>query len=117
MTDTPRRDEAEEFWNSHDLPFDFDVGIKGRRSGLTRGSNGTGRSASTVEHLFVQESFKEGRLSRGSDVYLCDDSASFRFDGERFLDDNGDSYMPPVTCSRCLELMQRWKGKETDTNE
>lgn len=117
VSDTPRRDEAEKFWNSYDLPFSFDIAIKGRRSGLTRASNGTGRSSSTVEHLYVYESFTDGRLSRDSDMYLCGDDASFRFDGERFNDQNGEKYMPPVTCSRCLGLMERWEtDAETETD-
>jgi len=104
---------AREFWNQYTIPFQWDVAIKGRRSGLLKGSSGTGRAANTVEHLYVRESFEDGRLSRPADCYLCDDSAHFRFDeGERRQNSDGESYIPPVTCSRCLDLMERWKDDD-----
>jgi hypothetical protein len=105
-----RERKAREFWNQYDIPFRWDVAIKGRRSGLSRGSWGDGRAANTVEHLYVQESFADGRLKRGADAYLCDDSAHLRFtEGERRQNSDGEPFIPPVTCSRCLDLMDRWK--------
>lgn len=105
-----KRRRAGEFWNSYDIPFEWDVAVKGRRSGLTRGSAGNGRDSNTVEHLYVLEGFDEGRLSRAPDRYLCEDSAKFRFtEGERRQDSEGGSYIPPVTCQRCLDFMDRWK--------
>lgn len=104
------RQEAEAFWEQYEIPFEYDVAIKGRRSGLLRGSNGTGRDSSTVEHLYVQEAFEDGRLSRPKDVYLCNNEAKLRFDeGERRQDENGESFIPPVTCQTCLDRMERWK--------
>lgn len=106
---------AREFWNQYDIPVQWDVAIKGRRSGLSRGSWGDGRAANTVEHLFIQESFEDGRLKRDADTYLCDDSAELRFsEGERRQNSEGDTYIPPVTCSRCLDLMARWKRGDGD---
>lgn len=110
---------AREFWNQYRIPFTWDVAIKGRLSGLSREAGGfrNGRAANTVEHLYVADAFSEGRLSRDSERYLCDpDSAappSFEFTGERRQNSDGDEYRPPVTCSRCLDLMERWKV-ETD---
>lgn len=104
-----KRDEANQFWKQYDIPFDHDVAIKGRRSGLTHGSDGTGRDASTVEHLFVKEAFEAGRLEREEMTYLCDGTANIRFTEERFLDGNDDEYVPKITCKQCLEMMERWK--------
>lgn len=107
------RQEAEAFWDQYDIPFEWDVAIKGRRSGLTRGSWGDGRAKNTVEHLFVREAFEDGRLRRPADVYLCNNEASLRFDeGERRQDENGNSFIPPVTCQTCLERMKRWKVED-----
>lgn len=107
--------EAEEFWAQYDIPFEWDVAIKGQRSGLLRGSSGTGRASNTVEHLYVCEAFEAGRLERESDRYLCDDEAKFRFDeGERRQGPDGESYVPPVTCSSCLDFMDRWKVTDSE---
>lgn len=117
-----RKREAEEFWSQYNIPFKYDIAIKGRRSGLLRESDGTGRASNTKEHLYVCESFDEGRLSRivsdgrrdrSEGVYLCDDQAEFRVSGIRRSGPDGDSYRPPVTCSACLTLMERWKTVAT----
>lgn len=104
------RETAQKFWDQYDIPFDHDVAIKGRLSGLTRGSTGSGRDRSTVNHLYTEEAFSEGRLSREEGAYLCDPNAhpSFEFTEERYVED-GERYVPPITCSRCLELMERWE--------
>lgn len=105
-----RRAEALQFWEGYDIPFEYDVRIKVRLSGLTRGSNGTGRAKDTVEHLYVREGFEEGRLSRSADRYLCDDDAHIRDEeSEVAADSNGNSYEKPVTCKACLNLMERWE--------
>ena len=89
----------------YQIPFDYTTAIKVRLSGLTRGSTGTGRARDTVNHLFVKEPFTEGRLSREADSYLCDPNASPRFpSGEGEHDEPRE-----VTCSACLDLMERWK--------
>lgn len=116
-----RKRKAREFWNQYDIPFEWDVAIKGRLSGLSRGSWGDGRAANTVDHLFTRESFSEGRLSRPEGCYLChterDSSPRFQFDGERRTDPDGEEYIPPVTCSGCLERMDRWKVTDGDDSE
>lgn len=113
---------AREFWKQYDIPFSWDVAIKGRSSGLSRGSWGDGRAANTVEHLYVDESFSEGRLSRHSDRYLCDPKSAVSphlpFEGVRTTNSEGEEYTPAVTCSRCLELMERWSVEtEGDSDE
>lgn len=111
------RREAEEFWDRYDLPFEWDVTIKGRRSGLLRGSSGTGRDSRTVEHLYVLEEFHDGRLHRSQGVYLCNDEAKFRFDeGIRHQDEDGNAFIPPVTCQQCLNLMERWESETSPTS-
>lgn len=106
--------EATAFWANYELPFEYAVKIKGRRSGLSRGSWGDGRAADTVEHLYVRETFTDGRLERDADVFLCtNDNAHIEFDGgitRRGPD--GESYVPSVTCSTCLERMERWRVDE-----
>jgi hypothetical protein len=92
----------------YDMPFDYTTAIKVRLSGLKRGSAGHGRARDTVNHLFVEESFKEGRLSRDAGTYLCDPNASPRFpSGEGKHDDPKE-----VTCSSCLDLMERWQSND-----
>lgn len=105
---------AREFWNEYQIPVEYDAAIKGRRSGLLRGSDGSGRDASTVIHLFVREAFSDGRLERDGDVYLCtgEREASFQFDGVRRQDSDGNQYLPRVTCETCLNRMKRWKNTE-----
>lgn len=113
-----KRREAERFWERFDIPFNHDVAIKNVMSGLSRGSSGTGRNKSTVEHLYAKESFTDGRLSREAEQYVCDPSAHLSHaeygsgTGERRTDGEGESYIPPVTCSQCLKIMNR-KWEET----
>lgn len=112
-TTTSERERAADFWARYDLPFEHDVAIKGRLSGLQRGSAGTGRARDTVNHLFVQEAFEDGRLSRDAESYLCDPNArpEFEFTEERYSDDQGE-YVPRVTCQTCLDRMARWGGDQ-----
>jgi hypothetical protein len=104
-----QREKAARFWSQYTIPFAHDVAIKGRQSGLTRGSTGTGRARNTVVHLFVKESFTAGRLSRDAETYLCDPNSvpSYQFTEERQTDDEG-KYVPRVTCNTCLKRMERW---------
>jgi hypothetical protein len=108
-----QREKAEKFWEEYDIPFAHDVAIKGRQSGLTRGSTGTGSARNTVVHLFVQESFTAGRLSRDAETYLCDPNTvpKYQFTEERYTDDEG-TYVPKVTCNTCLARMERWLDAE-----
>lgn len=98
------------FWYNYEIPFEYDVAIKVRRSGLLRGSSGTGQAADTVYHLHVKEPFSEGRLSRDEDSYLCEKGSLVNFDGreERHSED-GEVFVPPVTCDTCLDRMARWE--------
>jgi len=113
-----KRRRAEEFFEQYDIPFEWDVAIKGRRSGLGRGSWGDGRAADTVNHLFVCESFSEGRIERSAESYLCTPGIpEFRFTEERHLDGDEEEYRPKVTCKTCLERMERWKKDRGDTGK
>lgn len=110
-----RRAEALRFWAQYDIPFTFDVRIKQRKSGLSRGSWGDGRAADTVEHLYVREAFDEGRLSREADRFLCNDDAHMRDrEGISKSDTEGNPYTPQVTCKTCLKRMKRWKQGSED---
>lgn len=70
--DQERVREAERFWSRYDIPIEFGTAIKVRRSGLARGSAGNGRARDTVVHLHVKEAFRDGRLERSADSYLCE---------------------------------------------
>lgn len=108
-----RRAEAVRFWEDYKIPFAFGVRIKQQRSGLLRGSSGTGEAANTVKHLYVHESFEEGRLSRDADTYLCNNDAYIRDPADNTRSDSdGNGYTPRVTCATCLKRMQRWETNE-----
>jgi hypothetical protein len=93
------------------IPFRYTTAIKVRLSGLTRGSAGNGRARNTVNHLFVKEAFREGRLAREADTYLCDPNCTPRFpSGEGEHDEPRE-----VTCKSCLNLMERWKVEPEET--
>ena len=107
-----KREQAEQFWARHDLPFAADTAIKGRRSGLLRGSDGSGTDRRTVVHCWVETAFSAGRLSRPAETYLCDPNgpnASHVFTEHRHRDGSGGSYRPIVTCQQCRDLMERWE--------
>ena len=103
------------FWTEYDLPFAYDVAIKVRLSGLTRDSDGTGHASDTVTHLHVKEPFTEGRLSRAADAYLCEKGSYVDPHGrkERHIED-GEPFVPPVTCETCLARMARWSNDDGD---
>lgn len=93
---------------THRIPFEYTTAIKVRLSGLSRGSAGNGRARDTVNHLFVKEAFKEGRLGREEDTYLCDPNAT-----PHFPSDEGEHDEPrEVTCKSCLDLMERWEVEQ-----
>ena len=117
MSDSERK-KAERFWSQYDLPFEHDACIKVRRSGLMRGSSGTGHASDTVVHLHVQEPFTDGRLSRDEDAYLCENDSFVGFQGreERHIED-GENYVPAVTCETCLQRMKRWRTDQTEADE
>ncbi|WP_066418979.1 hypothetical protein [Halorubrum aethiopicum] len=106
---------AERFWSRYEIPFEHDTAIKLRRSGLLRGSTGTGHAANTVVHLHVKEGFTDGRLSRTEDSWLCENDSYVPRESreERFVED-GEEYVPPVTCETCLDRMERWNTVVTD---
>lgn len=109
-SDARSLEQAREFWEQYEIPFEHDTAIKARRSGLLRGSSGTGHASDTVVHLHVVEAFSAGRLSRTADSYLCENDSFVGFQGreERHVED-GEGYVPEVTCDTCLERMERWR--------
>jgi hypothetical protein len=104
-----KKQEARQFWDEYDIPFEHDTCIKVRRSGLLRGSSGTGHAANTVVHLHVKESFVVGRLSRTADSYLCENDSHVPHNArhERHIE-YGEEYTPQITCETCLDRMERW---------
>lgn len=105
-----------EFWDDYEIPFDHDAAIKVRRSGLLRGSSGTGHARDTVIHLHVKEPFKTGRLSRSADSYLCENDSTVDFQGreERHRNDDDETVVPAVTCETCLDRMARWEVADAE---
>lgn len=94
---------SDDFWDQYDIPFDHGLAINASITELRRGSSGTGRGKDTVTHLQVQESFSEGRLERDTAAFLC------RTSGKHPMTVDSPPLTEPVTCSRCRELMKRWK--------
>lgn len=112
-TDASEQREAERFWSQYEIPFDYGTAIKVRLSGLQRGSSGTGRAQDTVEHLHVKEAFRDGRLSRSADSYLCAPDSYVTPNSESQEVDDG---LPrPITCETCLKRMERWKTGQSRT--
>lgn len=99
--------EATWFWEKYEIPFEFGAAIKVRSSGLKRGSWGDGRARDTVVHLHVKESFKDGRLSRSADSYLCEKGSHIDLQGEE--PPVSDGLPKKITCETCLNRMERWK--------
>ncbi len=108
------RSEAEAFNARLALPVAWDVGIKDVLSGLSEASWGDGRMASTVEHVYLLEPLKAGRLARQAGDFLC--TAASGTNGkrwsskviERAYDGDGRPYRPRPTCKACLALAKRW---------
>lgn len=109
--ETSKRAAAAAFWAQYDIPIEYDTAIKVRRSGLLRGSSGTGHAADTVIHVHVKEPFTDGRLSRDADSYLCEKGSNVFQNAreERHIEDD-EQYRPAITCNTCLARMARWKS-------
>jgi hypothetical protein len=92
----------------------WDVGIKDVLSGLSETSWGDGRSAATVEHVYLLEPLTAGRLVRQAGDFLCTAAAGTngkRWSSkviERAHDGDGQPYRPRPTCKACLALAKRW---------
>lgn len=95
------------------LPFDWTVAYKDNLSGLAAGSWGDGRKKNTVEHVLLKQDYSNGQLKRNSNDFLCtaaSGSNGKRWSGiceSRSQDAAGRSYLNPVTCSKCLQLISR----------
>jgi hypothetical protein len=113
MAQNATRAAAEEANAEIRLPVKWDVGIKDVLSGLTESSNGCGRNSRTVEHIILLEPLEFGRLVRDEGDFLCSSSKADngkRWSGqvaEQWVDGDGNTYQPPVTCKKCLEVAQR----------
>lgn len=93
-----------DFWQQYDIPVDFATAQNDRLSGLTKESDGTGKAADTVRHLYLLESVDEGRLQRDAERFLC------KGEGERPERPSEPAEEPSeITCSGCLSLMERWE--------
>lgn len=95
-------------------PAKWAVGIKDVLSGLSEGSWGDGHNKATVNHVYLLEPLKDGRLVRERGDFLC--TAAGGTNGKNWSgkllearhDGHGDPYQPKVTCKACLKLAQRW---------
>lgn len=106
-----RLEDCKTFWEQYDIPVDYKLAINLRKSGLRRGSSGTGRARDTVNHLKVFESFEDRRLKREKGEYMCKGSSS-RTDTVTSLNyttSDAEDYPKKVTCNTCLKRMERWK--------
>lgn len=99
-----------EFWDKYDIPIDYDLAINIRKSGLTRGSSGTGRAKDTVNHLRVLESFENGRLKRDKYDLLCNNESDNidSIKDKNYKTSKGEKYPKKITCKKCKKMMERW---------
>lgn len=108
------RADAEAFNARLKLPVRWDVGIKDVLSGLSETSMGHGRSKATVEHIYLLEPLKNGRLVRQAGDLLCTSGSGSngkRWSDkivERLHDSCGTPFAPKVSCKSCLSLANRW---------
>jgi hypothetical protein len=66
-----------------------------------------------VEHIILLEPLEFGRLVRDENDFLC--STTKADNGKRWsnqvsdlwVDGDGNSFQPPVTCKKCLEIAHR----------
>lgn len=108
-----RREIIASFYESYEIPFRFSPQIKIVLSGLSEHSWGDGTRKNTVHHLYVHETFQDGRLKRNANSYLCSPNEAGKFH-DFILDDREDDMLQnkennTITCSNCLKLMERWK--------
>jgi GNAT superfamily N-acetyltransferase len=108
------RADAEAFNARLKLPVRWDVGIKEVLSGLSESSMGHGRNKATVEHIYLLEPLKDGRLVRQAGDLLCTNASGSngkRWSDkivERLHDSCGAPFVPKVSCKSCLSLASRW---------
>lgn len=109
--------KSNEFWNRYAIPFNFDIDIKERLSGLSISSYGNGRARNTVYHLFLKEDYTDESLTRKAGNFLCSpvksryggDWSGSLGSGDTTKDTFGNQRV--VTCKACLRLMERFKTK------
>lgn len=110
-----RKERIASFYAAYSIPFLFSPQIKIVLSGLTENSMGNGTKKNTVHHLYVLESFKDGRLIREAHSYLCSPKNAGNF--HSFILDDKEEDMKKnienaeIDCHSCLKLMERWKRK------
>jgi hypothetical protein len=114
--DTEKRvEDRQEFWDSYDIPIDYKLAVNLRKSQLRRGSTGTGLCQDSVHHLYVCESFKDGRLERDEGRFLCkgeSDNPSVVQHSLNYYPSEGEKYARKVSCKSCQNLMERWLNEE-----
>lgn len=103
------------FYGRYAVPFQFSIEVKEVLSGLGANSNGDGQRRNTVYHVFLQEDYRHGRLTRQAGDYLCSQSQSTSGGnwsnnlgrGTHVLDSDGTQPIP--TCKQCLATLERFK--------
>jgi len=109
-----KREEAETFNATINVPVKWTVGQKDVLSGLSETSWGDGRNTRTVNHILLQEDLAEGRLKRPKGDFLC--TSNKGLNGKQWsgaaqidcVDGDGSTYLPKVTCKQCLKLAKCW---------
>lgn len=111
-----RRADAEAFNATINLPVAWRIGEKEVLSGLSASSNGDGCFAKTVQHVELLDDLEAGRLRRRKGDFLC--TAKSGSNGNswsggnhdiRFIDGDGNKYMPKPSCKQCLKLLERFR--------
>ena len=97
------------FFDSYNFPFKYCVQHKEVLSGLGANSNGNGCSKRTVEHIFLQQDFTDGKFKRLKDNFLCSPVKSKshgNWSGQLNRESERKSI---VTCKQCLKLIEKYK--------
>lgn len=110
-----KRKASDEFWLTYKFPFKYSLEIKEVLSGLSQNSLCNGANNATVLHLYLHEDFKDKKLIRKKDSFLCSQTKKYgNWSGN--LGDYGNEFdiwdiKNVVTCKQCLKLINRFKTK------
>lgn len=105
--------KAKEVNGKLNIPVRWTSGIKPVLSGLSEHSWGNGEKRSTVVHILILESVKDGRFVRPADNFLC--TASSGSNGKQWteqmhshLSNEDGPFVREITCKQCLKVAMRW---------
>jgi hypothetical protein len=96
-----------EFNKSLNIPVKWSSEIKEVLSGLNINSMGNGTKRNTVNHVFLHEELKSGKLFRETNSFLCSPVSS-KHHGNWSGTLGEDKLKRKVSCKSCLKLANRF---------